>query len=116
MEKENKISGDELEDIIEQITDMDLDSLPIADANIFNVIGSGYYTDKTNFAGKLLMKGNPTFMVRPRRFGKLLLISTISAIAEGEINKELFKNCFICKDSFTYKNGKKNNTTVKNIQ
>ncbi|TDG95792.1 AAA family ATPase [Cardinium endosymbiont of Culicoides punctatus] len=107
MEQENKRTGEDLEQIIEQVAEMDLDRLPIGDADIKNVIGSGYYADKTKFAGKLLMEGKPTFMVRPRRFGKSLLISTIATIAEGAINKELFKNYFIYNGVFKDENGKK---------
>ncbi|TDG95120.1 hypothetical protein CCPUN_06250 [Cardinium endosymbiont of Culicoides punctatus] len=108
MEQENKRVGEDLEQIIEQVAEaeMDLDRLPIGDADIKNVIESGYYADKTKFAGKLLIEGKPTFMVRPRRFGKSLLISTIATIAEGETDKELFKNYFIYNGAFKDENGK----------
>lgn len=40
-------------------------------------------------------------MSRPRRFGKSLLVSTISEIFKG--NRELFKECFIYDSDYTWK-------------
>ncbi|TDG93372.1 AAA family ATPase [Cardinium endosymbiont of Culicoides punctatus] len=82
-----------------------LSRLPIGDTDIASVIHSGYYADKTKLVGKLLLEGKPSFLVRPRRFGKSLFVNTIAAIAEGAINKELFKDCFISNGEFEDENG-----------
>ena len=66
-----------------------LEDLPTESANIAEVIDTGYYVDKTEYAYKL-MTGFPKakFLVRPRRFGKSLFVSTLAAVANGE--QELF--------------------------
>ena len=47
-----------------------------------------YYVDKTRFIPKLEDAGRFLFLIRPRRFGKSLLISTLHEIFSG--NKALF--------------------------
>ncbi|MDR0894025.1 MAG: ATP-binding protein [Prevotellaceae bacterium] len=46
------------------------------------------YVDKTAYIYRLVTKGKPYFLSRPRRFGKSLLLSTIEAYFQGK--KELF--------------------------
>ena len=51
------------------------------------------YVDKTEKIYELMQLGKHNFVVRPRRFGKSLLLDTISAIYEG--SKEQFKGTWI---------------------
>ena len=45
--------------------------------------GGYYYVDKTGYLRKLLDEGKHYFLSRPRRFGKSLLVDTISELFEG---------------------------------
>ena len=47
------------------------------------------YVDKTSLIYKLANEGKYYFLSRPRRFGKSLLVSTLSAYFSGK--RELFK-------------------------
>jgi hypothetical protein len=80
-------------------------TLPIGITNIERVLASGYYEDKTAYAGQMLIQGTPLLLIRPRRFGKSLFIDTLATIAEGEAKKELFKDCFIYKGIFKNEHG-----------
>lgn len=42
------------------------------------------YVDKTKHVYSLLTKNNRTFLSRPRRFGKSLLLSTLEAALQGK--------------------------------
>ena len=54
----------------------------------------GYlYVDKTELIYRLVTKGKPYFLSRPRRFGKSLLLSTFEAYFKGK--KELFEGLAI---------------------
>ena len=53
------------------------------------------YIDKTPFIWKLVQSSNPYFLSRPRRFGKSLFLSTLSAYFLGK--KELFKGLYLEK-------------------
>jgi len=53
------------------------------------------YVDKTEYIYTMIERGTNYFISRPKRFGKSLLISTLSEIFNG--NKELFKGCWIYK-------------------
>lgn len=53
------------------------------------------YIDKTEYIYHITRKSKSYFLSRPRRFGKSLLLSTISAYFEGE--RELFRNLAIDK-------------------
>jgi len=57
--------------------------------------GSYVYVDKTHFIPKLELVGRAYFLIRPRRFGKSLFISTLQAYFEGRT--ELFKGLAIEK-------------------
>jgi hypothetical protein len=65
--------------------------MPIGIQTFENIIEGGYaYVDKTAWVYELANEGAYFFLGRPRRFGKSLLVSTLSAYFEGK--KELFKN------------------------
>jgi len=51
------------------------------------------YVDKTRHIAELIQAGDYLFLSRPRRFGKSLLVSTLSEIFSG--NKELFQGLYI---------------------
>jgi hypothetical protein len=61
--------------------------------------GNYIYVDKTEYIYKLINSGKYYFLSRPRRFGKSLLISTISYLFQAE--KELFKGLYI-QDKFNW--------------
>ncbi|WP_342265477.1 AAA family ATPase [Cardinium endosymbiont of Philonthus spinipes] len=68
--------------------------IPIGKASAKQMIDAGFYADKTDYISKLFEdEGTYYFFIRPRRFGKSLLLDTIDQIAQG--NKELFKVCAI---------------------
>ena len=57
-----------------------------------------YYVDKTRFIPLLEQAANYLFLVRPRRFGKSLLLSIIEDyydIVRKDIFKDLFANTYI---------------------
>jgi len=63
---------------------------PIGIQDFEDIRRSGYvYVDKTPLLYKMITEGNPYFLSRPRRFGKLLMVSTLAAIFEGK--RELFE-------------------------
>ncbi|MBR1797931.1 MAG: AAA family ATPase [Clostridiales bacterium] len=51
------------------------------------------YVDKTDYIYNLVHDGKPYFLIRPRRFGKSLLLSTLKAYWEGK--KDLFEGLAI---------------------
>ncbi len=53
------------------------------------------YVDKTELVYRLVQKGMPYFLSRPRRFGKSLLVTTLEAYFKGK--KELFEGLAIMK-------------------
>jgi hypothetical protein len=53
------------------------------------------YVDKTAFVYELAQYARPYFLIRPRRFGKSLFVSTLRAYFEGK--KELFEGLEISK-------------------
>jgi hypothetical protein len=68
--------------------------LPIGIQTFSEIITENYlYVDKTKEITELLQGGKYLFLSRPRRFGKSLLISTLSEIFSG--NKELFQGLYI---------------------
>lgn len=63
--------------------------LPIGIQTFSQIIQDGYvYVDKTASIHTLITTGKCYFLARPRRFGKSLLVSTLSEIFSG--NKKLF--------------------------
>lgn len=68
--------------------------LPIGIQSFEKLRSEGFvYVDKTAFVYRLAQSGIPTFLSRPRRFGKSLLLSTFEAYFKGK--KELFKGLAI---------------------
>lgn len=67
---------------------------PIGIQNFESLRRDGYvYVDKTALMYKLVTTGRYYFLSRPRRFGKSMLISSLSAYFQGK--KELFKGLAI---------------------
>ena len=56
------------------------------------------YVDKTKHIYSLLKNNRRTFLSRPRRFGKSLLVSTLEAALQGK--KELFEGLWISKSDY----------------
>lgn len=68
-----------------------LRKLPIGIQSFEFLRSEGYlYVDKTELVYRLVTKGKPYFLSRPRRFGKSLLLSTLEAYFKGK--KELSKD------------------------
>jgi hypothetical protein len=68
--------------------------LPIGIQTFSKIIKGNYlYVDKTQQIAELIESGEYFFLSRPRRFGKSLLISTLSEIFSG--NQELFQGLYI---------------------
>ena len=75
--------------------------LPIGIQTFEQIITQNYlYVDKTEYLYKLVSEGKYYFLSRPRRFGKSLTLSTLSAIFQGE--KKLFKGLFIEKTNWNW--------------
>ncbi len=71
--------------------------IPVGSPDVKEMITQRLYADKTAYIAKLFKtNGIYYFFIRPRRFGKSLLLDTINQIANG--NKELFKACAIHQD------------------
>jgi hypothetical protein len=65
------------------------------------VEGNFVYVDKTKHLYELIKPEKGVyFLSRPRRFGKSLLVSTLSSIFKGD--KELFKNLWIYDSDYTW--------------
>jgi hypothetical protein len=68
--------------------------LPIGLQDFGNLRTGGYlYVDKTDLIHRLVTQGKYYFLSRPRRFGKSLLVSTISELYKG--NKSIFGGLWI---------------------
>src|SRR5690606_15378624 len=62
---------------------------------------NGYtYVDKTRFLYALINERPGCFLARPRRFGKSLLVSTLSCLFQGE--RELFKELWIDSSDYNW--------------
>ena len=71
-----------------------LKRLPVGIQTFSNIVeGDMLYIDKTEYIWKMFTLSKYIFLIRPRRFGKSLLISTLQAYFEGR--KELFKDTYI---------------------
>ena len=55
-----------------------------------------YYVDKTRFIPEIEAANEYFFFIRPRRFGKSLMLSTLQAMFEGR--RDLFKGLAILHD------------------
>ena len=58
------------------------------------------YIDKTKHIYSLLIKDSRTFLSRPRRFGKSLLVTTLEAALQGD--KELFNGLWIASSDYSW--------------
>uniref|UniRef100_A0A7C4RX69 AAA-ATPase-like domain-containing protein n=1 Tax=Fervidobacterium thailandense TaxID=1008305 RepID=A0A7C4RX69_9BACT len=68
--------------------------LPKGTNDYRKIIGENYiYVDKTRYIHELVNNEVVSFLSRPRRFGKSLLLSTLYYLFRGE--KELFKDTWI---------------------
>ena len=71
-----------------------LKRLPVGIQTFSNIVeGDMLYIDKTEYIWKMFTLSKYIFLIRPRRFGKSLLISTLQAYFEGR--KELVKDTYI---------------------
>ncbi|ODN30595.1 ATP-binding protein [Fervidobacterium thailandense] len=69
-------------------------SLPLGIGDFERIIkGNFIYVDKTKYIHELVSKEGMYFLSRPRRFGKSLLLSTVSCLFKGK--RELFKETWI---------------------
>jgi len=75
--------------------------LPIGIQNFKEIIAGEYvYIDKTQYIYALLNDAKYYFLSRPRRFGKSLLLDTISEVFKG--NRELFKGLSIFDSGYDF--------------
>ncbi|MDR0469582.1 MAG: AAA family ATPase, partial [Peptococcaceae bacterium] len=75
--------------------------LPLGIQNFKEIIQGGYvYIDKTRYIYDLLSDAKCYFLSRPRRFGKSLLLDTISEAFSGD--KELFKGLWIYDSDYAF--------------
>ncbi|MDR1314967.1 MAG: AAA family ATPase, partial [Deltaproteobacteria bacterium] len=57
------------------------------------ILGNQLYADKTKYIHDMLNRFKCCFLSRPRRFGKTLLLDTISELFQGD--RELFRDLWI---------------------
>lgn len=70
--------------------------LPAGKQNFKEIIEDGYlYVDKTKQIYQLISEESLYFLSRPRRFGKSLLVSTLTHLFNGQ--KDLFKGLYIAE-------------------
>ncbi|MDR1136328.1 MAG: AAA family ATPase [Clostridiales Family XIII bacterium] len=75
--------------------------LPIGIQTFRKIIEGGWlYADKTEYVYKLINEGACYFLSRPRRFGKSLLLSTISEVFKG--SRELFDGLWIGSSDYDF--------------
>ncbi|MCL2153756.1 MAG: AAA family ATPase, partial [Oscillospiraceae bacterium] len=76
--------------------------LPLGIQNFREIIEGDYvYIDKTQYVYNLINDASYYFLSRPRRFGKSLLLDTISEVFSGD--KELFKGLWIYDSDYDFK-------------
>ena len=75
--------------------------LPLGIQNFKEIINGGYvYVDKTQYVYDLINGNKYYFLLRPRRFGKSLLLDTIAEVFSG--GKELFKGLWLYDSGYDY--------------
>jgi hypothetical protein len=80
---------------------IEMKKLPLGIQNFHEIIDGGYvYVDKTRYVYDLLKGTKYYFLSRPRRFGKSLLLDTISEAFSGD--KELFKGLWIYDTDYAF--------------
>ena len=78
-----------------------LRDLPIGQQSLPDIINQDcIYVDKTAYIYDLIKGKKYFFLSRPRRFGKTLLISTLSHIFQGD--RELFKSLAINSTNYSW--------------
>ncbi len=71
-----------------------LKKLPLDTSSFKTIVEDGYlYVDKTELIHSLIQSNPFCFLIRPRRFGRTLLLSVFQEIFSG--NKKLFQNLWI---------------------
>ena len=75
--------------------------LPLGMQSFREIIEGGYvYVDKTQYVYNLLNEAKYYFLSRPRRFGKTLLLNTISEVFGGD--RELFRGLWIYDSDYDF--------------
>ena len=75
--------------------------LPLGIQNFNKIVEGDYvYVDKTQYIYNLINGANYYFLSRPRRFGKSLLLDTISEVFNGD--RELFKGLWIYGSDYDF--------------
>ena len=75
--------------------------LPVGIQTFKKILEGDYvYVDKTQYIYNLIEAGSCYFLSRPRRFGKSLLLDTISEVFKG--NKELFNGLWIYDSDYAF--------------
>jgi hypothetical protein len=75
--------------------------LPLGISTFSEMIQKEYiYVDKTQSIYHMITNGKYYFLSRPRRFGKSLLVSTLSELFSG--NKELFNELWIAQSDYSW--------------
>ena len=75
--------------------------LPLGIQNFKEIIMGNYiYVDKTQFIYNLISNAKYNFLSRPRRFGKSLLLDTISVVFGGD--REIFKGLWIYDSDYNF--------------
>ena len=84
--------------------------LPIGITNFKKVIDNYYFVDKSYFIEELLQnQSEVTLCIRPRRFGKSLILSMLKyffTLENAEENRKLFNNLAISKSEYMDRQGK----------
>ena len=75
--------------------------LPLGIQSFRKIIDGGYvYVDKTQYVYEIINDASYYFLSRPRRFGKSLLLDTISEAFSGD--RELFKGLLIYETDYDF--------------
>ncbi|MDR0621252.1 MAG: AAA family ATPase [Deltaproteobacteria bacterium] len=78
-----------------------MNKLPLGIYTFDKMINGGFlYIDKTKLIYELTQTTEPILFTRPRRFGKTLLLSTISNLFKGQ--RELFKGLLIDQEQYDW--------------
>ena len=78
-----------------------MQDLPIGISEFFELRETNcLYIDKTKYVYSLLKKNRRTFLARPRRFGKSLLVSTLEAALQGK--REVFEGLWIANSDYSF--------------
>jgi hypothetical protein len=73
---------------------MEQKDLPQGDPTFMEIIlNNQLYADKTEYVHEMMKVSKCCFLSRPRRFGKTLLLDTISELFQGD--REIFKDLWI---------------------